>query len=195
MDTRPDSAASAALGTDVRWPIDFVFLDIDGDPIRVTNAPYPVSFAGTGDEDLDGFTFTPLRPDLVSVGPVQVKETGTDTVTLTLSGLPLLDDELMTELGDKARYQERDARMWKAMLHPQDLTRIGAIWSYYTGYMNAPKVTSDRGQQTITLEVESFLGFFDQASNSTYLDQVRLDPGDRSADLAIAIANGASNRK
>ena len=44
------------------------------------------------------------------------------------------------------------------------------------------------------MSVESYLAFFGQASNRTYLDQQSYDPGDQSAALAIAIANGASKR-
>jgi len=194
MDTRPDNLASAALGADVRRPVNFVFLDIAGEELRVTDAPYSVTFQNTGDEDLDGFTFDALDPRVVSVGPVKAKESGTDTVTLRLSGLAALDDELMTALGNKANYQGRDARLWKAMYDPATLARIGGLWSYYTGYMNVPKVSGDMTQQTISLEVESYTGFFTQASNRTLLDQQDFDPADRSAELAIALANGASQR-
>ena len=179
MDTRPDSAAQAALAADVRRPVTFAWLDLKGEAIRVTNAPYSVTFAGTGDEDLDGFTFTAVDPRVVSVGAIKAKEGGTDTLTLQLSGLAGVDDELMTQIGDRAAWAGRDCRLWRAMLDPQNMTRIGSLWAYYTGY----------------LSVESYLAFFGQASNRTYLDQQSYDPGDTSAALAIAIANGASRKR
>lgn len=194
MASRPDTLANAALAADVRRPVTFAFLDLADGPIRVTNAPYSFAFSGTGDEDLDGFTFEAVDPRMVSVGSVKAKEGGTDTLTLQLSGLAGVDDELMTQIGDRANYSGRDCRLWRAMLDPQDLTRIGAIWSYYTGYMSAPKIVGDRTSQTINLQVESYLAFFGRASNRTYLDQQSYDPDDRSAELAIAIANGASRR-
>lgn len=194
MDTRPDAIANAALSADVRKPVTFCFLDIGAEPIRVTNAPYSFTFSGTGDEDLDGFTFQAVDPRVVSIGAVKAREGGTDTLTLQLSGLAGVDDDLMTDIGDRSRWAGRDARLWRAMLHPQDLTRIGAVWSYYTGYMSVPKILGDRSSQTISLEIETYLAFFGQASNRTYLDQQSFDPGDRSAELAIAIANGASRR-
>lgn len=194
MATRPDEAAAAALADRVRRPVTFCYLDIAEEPVRVTDAPYSLTFAGTGDVDLDGFTFQAVDPRLVSVTSVKAKDTGTDTVTLTLSGLIGIDGELMNTIGTKANWQGRDARLWKAMLDPVDLTRIGAIWSYYTGYMNVPKIIGDQTMQTITLDLESYISFFGQASNRTYLDQVNYDPGDKSAELAIAIANGASAR-
>jgi hypothetical protein len=194
MDSRPDSAAQSALGASVRRPVTFAFLDLKGEAIRVTNAPYSFTFAGTGDEDLDGFTFDAVDPRVVSVGPVKAREGGTDTLTLQLSGLAGVDDELMTQIGDRSNWAGRDCRLWRAMLDPHDMTRIGAIWSYYTGYMSVPKITGDRTGQVINMSVESYLAFFGQASNRTYLDQQSYDPGDQSAALAIAIANGASKR-
>lgn len=194
MDMRPDDAANAALAAHVRRPVTFCFLDVGDEPIRVTNAPYPFTFTGTGDEDLDGHTFQAVDPRFVNVGPVKAKEGGTDTLTLQLSGLAGVDDDLMNDIGDRARWAGRDARLWRALLHPHDLTRIGAIWTYYTGYMSVPMIGGDRTSQTISLEIETYLAFFGQSSNRTYLDQRDFDPGDLSAELAIAIANGASRR-
>lgn len=194
MVDRPDAAAQAALAADVRRPFTVAFLDIVGDPIRVTDAPYGFTFTDTGDADLDGFTFEAVDPRVVSVGSVKAREGGTDTLTLSLSGLTSVDAATLEEIGDKAAWQGRVARLWKGMLDPADLTRIGAVWTYYTGYMAVPKVVGDSKSQTILLDVESYLGFFSQASARSYLDQARFDPGDHSAELAIAIANGASAR-
>lgn len=192
MDPRPDAAANAALAANVRRPATFCWLDFRDEPIRVTTAPYDVTFTGTGDADLDGFTFRAVDPRVVRMGPIRAKEGGTDTLTLELSGLPAVDDEMMTEIGDRARWAGRDARLWRAMLDPQDLHRLGGIWSIYTGYMSVPRIRGDRTSQTITLEIETYLAFFGRASNRTYLGQRDFDPGDASADLAIAVANGAS---
>jgi hypothetical protein len=194
VDSRPDASAQAALAADVRRPVTFCFLDLADGPVRVTNAPYNFTFAGTGDEDLDGFTFSAVDPRMVAVGTVKAQEGGSDTLLLTLSGLAGVDDELMTQLGDRANFIGRDCRLWRGMLAPEDLTQLGALWSYYTGYMSVPRVVGDRTSQTIQLSVESYLAFFGQASNRTYQDQQSYDPGDRSAELAIAIANGASRR-
>jgi hypothetical protein len=191
----PDAAAAAALASDTRRPVTFCFLDIAGEPVRVTDAPYSFTFAGTGDEDLDGHTFEAVDPRVVSVGVVKAREGGSDTLTLELSGLPGIDAELLGQISLRSNWQGRDARLWKAMLDPVQLTRVGAIWSYYTGYMAVPKITGDATSQTISLDVETYLAFFGQASNRTYLDQQLYDPGDTSAALAIAIANGASKRK
>jgi len=195
MASQPDELAAQALGADIRRPVTFVWLDIAGEPIRATDAPYSVQFAGTGDPDLDGFTFDAVDSRLVSVSPVRVREDGTDTVTLQLSGLAGVDDELMTAIGNKANFQMRDCRIWRAMLDPETFGRIGTIWNVYTGYMSVPRIVGDQDGQLIQLEVESYLSFLKRASGRSYQDLSSFDPGDRSAELAIAIANGAGNRK
>ena len=191
---RPDATAQAALDAYARRPVSFAFLNIKGEPLRVTNAPYDFTFSNTGDEDLDGFTFKALDPQLVSIGPVHAKEGGSDTLTLRLSGLPGVDDELMTALGNRAAYVGRDCRLWRGMLHPDSLTLLGGVWSYFTGYMSVPRIVGDRQSQTIELDVETYLAFFGRASNNTYLSQGDYDPNDRSAELAIAIANRATRK-
>lgn len=133
----PDLAAQAALAERVRRPVTFCFLDIAGEPVRVTDAPYSFTFAGTGDEDLDGFTFEAVDARVVSVGDVKAKEGGTDTLTLTLSGLAGIDGETMNAIGNRSNYQGRDARLWKAMLDPVELTRIGAIWCRHRSHSEA----------------------------------------------------------
>ncbi len=190
----PDIAASGALAAGVRRPVTFCYLDIAGEPVRVTDAPYDITFTGTGDEDLDGHTFMAVDARVVSVGVVKAKEGGTDTLTLELSGLAGVDGELMNQIGTRSNWQGRDARLWKGMLDPVTLAFVGSIWPYYTGYMAVPKISGDQNSQTISLDVETYLAFFNQASNRTYLDQDQYDPADRSAELAIAIANGANKR-
>ncbi|RDE05442.1 hypothetical protein [Sphingomonas aracearum] len=46
-------------------------------------------------------------------------------------------------------------------------------------------------EQWIEVTIESYLATLTAASNRTYLDQADFDPGDNSAALTIACANGA----
>lgn len=186
----PNSAALTALGQSVIHPVWVAFLDITGDPVRVTTAPYAKTFSSTGDSDLDGFTFDALSHELVAVSPVQHKDTGSETVTATLSGLIGVDTALMNAIGDKSKWQGRVARLWMGLLDT-NLSWID-VWPYYTGYMAVPKISGSVESQVITLEIESYLASLSEASNRTYLDQKEFDSGDLSAEAAIAIANGTS---
>jgi len=185
----PDATASAALGAMVLHPAYVGWLDFVGDPVRVTTAPYEATFAGTGDEDLDGETFEAIRPDFVAVTEIQHQEQGSDTVTVTLAGLIGPNSDLLNIIGDKTKWQGRTARLW-AMLLDTSYARLGNIWGVYTGTMLSATIKGAVDGQVIEVQIESYLANFSEPSNRTYLDQSSYDPGDLSAEAAIAIANG-----
>lgn len=194
----PDNDAKAALSEAVIRPVWLGWLDVLGQPVRVTTAPYPVTFIGTGDPDLDGQTFGALDPgQIISVSEVNNKEGGADTVTCTLSGLISVDSAFMNLIGNRANWQGRVGRLW-LMMYDSALQRVGLPWSYYTGYMMVPRILGDPGSegkpgsQVITIEIESYLAALTQASGRTYLSQREYDSADTSADASIAIANGTS---
>jgi hypothetical protein len=162
-----------------------------GDPIRVTTAPYSIAFTGTGDADLDGFTFSAVEPDFISVSPITMKEGGADTVTTTLSGLIGVDTTLLNQIGNKANWQGRVARLWQLQID-EALAQVGAVWPWFTGYMTVPKIVGDKASQTIQLEIESYLAFLRAASGRSYLNATDYDSGDLSAAASIACANGTS---
>jgi hypothetical protein len=187
----PNLAAQGAIAQPIIHPVFVGFLDILGDPIRATTAPYSIAVSGTGDADLDGHTFSAVDATFVGVSPVQNKEGGSSTVTVTLSGLIGIDSDLLNQIGNKANWQGRTARLWQ-MMYDENLQRVGNIWPFYTGYMNVPRIVGDATQQTIVIEVESYLAFLKQASGRSYLSQNEYDPGDLSAEASIAVANGTN---
>lgn len=189
--TGPNSTASAALDAPVLHPCIVGWLDFVGDPVRLTTAPYAVTFSGTGDADLDGFTFEPVPPEIIAISDVAHSERGSDTVTVTLSGLIGIDTDLLNIIGDRTKWRGRDARLW-IMLYDASLAQIGNVWPFYTGEMVRAPFKGTIESQTIELVIENYLSKLHEASNRTYLDQASYDPGDLSAEAAIAIANGTS---
>lgn len=186
---RPSPAAVAALDAQYIKPAFLVFLDIIGDPVRHTTWPADLTFNGTGDAELDGFTFLALRPEFIDISEVKFQEGGGETVTARLSGLILPDNDLLNILNNEANWKGRVARLWQAVYNEQDVQQ-GAFWNYYTGRMVGMPITGDPGQQVIELTIETYLASLSGASNRTYLDQADFDPDDHSAEAAIAIANG-----
>lgn len=189
----PDATAIAALRS-YTTPVNAIyigFLDILGDPIRVTTAPYSltVGAGATGDADLDGNTFSAVDPEFISVSSIVMKEGGAETVTCSLSGLIGVDSTLLNQIGTKTNWQGRVARLWQMQID-QSLAQVGAIWPWFTGYMTVPKITGDKTHQVIELEIESYLSFIRNASGRTYLSQNEYDSGDLSAQASIAAANG-----
>jgi len=187
--SRADPTAVAALEGTFLKPAFLVYLDIDGDPLRSTTWPADLTFSATGDTDLDGFTFEALRADVLDVGEAKFQEGGAETLTITMSGLILPDNELLNLMADETRWRGRVARLWQA-IYNQNNVRQGAFWNYYTGYMVDMPITGSPERQVIELTIETYLSALSAPSGRTYLDQHDFDPGDRSADAAIAIANG-----
>ncbi|APR53367.1 hypothetical protein CA223_05500 [Sphingomonas koreensis] len=189
--SRPDASASAALGAQVIRPAFFCFLDIVGDPLRATTAGRTLQFEGTGDPDLDGHIFDAIDSTVVDIGPVRIKEGGSDSVIAKLSGLNTLDNELLNTIGNKANWQGRVARLWR-MIRDEHGGQAGALQPYYTGWMTGLIIVGSPESQTIEVTIEGYLAAYTQPSNRTYLDAEQFDPGDLSARAAIAIANGIS---
>ncbi|MBX4388515.1 hypothetical protein K4H03_20700 [Mycobacterium tuberculosis] len=187
----PDASGSAALSAPVSHPCYVGWLDFDGDPLRLTTAPYDVTFSGTGDAELDGFTFEAADPRLINISDVHHREDGSETVTASMSGLPVIDAPLLNIIGDPSKWRGRAAALW-LMLYDSNLQRVGNVWRFYTGVMSSAPIRPAPDNQTIEIQIESYLASLTQASNRTYLDQKQFDPGDLSADAAIAIANGTS---
>lgn len=183
--------AATALGASLLHPCYVGWLDFLGDPVRVTTAPYSVTFAGTGDADLDGKTFDAITPELVGVSEVHHQDQGSDTVTATLGGLIGPNTDLLNIIGDRSKWQGRNARLW-LMLYDTAFARIGNVWPYYTGILLDAGIKGSIEAQTIEVQIESYLASFDEPSNRTYLDQKSYDAGDLSAEAAIAIANGTT---
>lgn len=190
--SRPDAAAIAALDRQIIRPVFFVYLDIVGDPLRACTAGRSYELTGTGDPDLEGFTFDGIDPTVVDIGPVRSKDGGSDSVTAKLSGIVTLDAELLNIVGDPSHWQGRTARLWR-MIRDEAGVQQGALQHYYTGWMTALSIVGDPDQgQTINLTIDSYLAAYSQASNRTYLDQDQFDPDDLSARATLAIANGNS---
>lgn len=185
----PDSTAGAQLTTGsfaVAW---LAYLDIVGDPVRATTAPQSLTFGSVGDADLNGQTYDAINPQMISVTDVKNSENGSDTLSFTLSGIVGPDSTLLNILGDPSQWRGRSARLW-GIIYDETGAQQGAIWPIYTGRMSAMQIIGDPSQQTVKLDVESYLSSLKQASNRTYLDQTAFDPSDNTAALKIGVANG-----
>jgi hypothetical protein len=186
-----DATATAQLSASslaVAW---FIWLDISGDPLRITTLGADFTFASTGDSDLDGNTFNAFRADVLTVGPVSQSDSGSDTVTVTLSGIVMIDTTLLNAIGDRTLWQGRTCRIWFAIYDPTGTTQQGAIVPHYTGYMTSVEIADSPQTQQITLSAENYLAAFNEPSNRSYLNQSTYDPADTSAGATIAAANGA----
>jgi hypothetical protein len=186
-----DATAKAAMdGSElaVAW---FLYLDISGDPLRVTTLGKDFTFSSTGDADLDGKTFAAFDGRPLSISNVNNSESGSETLTLELSGIVSIDTALLADIANVALWQGRVCRLWFQVYDAAGVSPQGAIVPYYTGYMVGVDLTDSPKAQSIRLSVENYLAAFSQASNRSYLNQKDYDAADTSAAATMAAANGA----
>lgn len=184
----PDALFAAALDGDVVKPVEFVFLDFLGAPLRANSSGRDITIAGSGQPDLDG-EYIGVDPDIVTISSVKVSPGGSDTRWIRLSGIRGLDDETRTLLADPGNWQERLVRRWRLIRNADDQQQ-GGIQHFDTGYMMGLTHFGSVSALTIELTYESYLAAFAQAAGRTYLDQGAFDELDLSPAAALAIANG-----
>lgn len=189
--SRPDTTAAAALEQQVIRPVWLGFLDFLTEPVRVNTSGASITFSGTGNPDLDGNTFDGISADVIDIGEVSTGESGTESVTATLSGITGLDDEMLAEINDASNWQGRTCQLWRIIRDAANVQQ-GGVQHYYTGYMTDLEVNAAPDGQSITVTIEGYVSAFSAPSYRSYLDQSRYDPDDQSARAAIAIANGTS---
>ena len=183
-----DGTTQAALeATVVNWRV-LVYADFVGDVLRGTTGLYNKTISGSGDSELDG-TYESFSHDLINVSPVKHNESGSDTVSISMSGLVVNNAGFLAIIGDKANWQGRTARLWFYCVDANE-TQIGSIIPYYTGYMNELGISGGPDSQTVTLTIENYLVSLAGAQNKTYLIQNIFDAGDLSSAVSISAANG-----
>ena len=185
-----DATTQAALNAQVvNWRV-LIYADFVGDVLRGTTGLYDKTISGSGDAELDG-TYEAYDHRLVNVGSVQHNENGSNTVSISISGLIVNDEAFLNLIGTKSNWQGRTARLWFYCVNESE-TQVGSIIPYYTGYMNDVTISGSPSSQVVTLTIENYLVSLSGAPNKTYLMQEQYDSGDLSAAAAIASANGTN---
>lgn len=185
-----DPTTQAALEAEVlRWRA-LIYADFVGDTLRATSGTADKTVSGSGDGELDG-TYESFSHNVIEVGAVQHNETGSDTLTVSMSGLVVNNAAFLAMIGDKANWQGRTARLWFYCVDSSE-TQIGSIIPYYTGYMNDISINGSPETQTVSLSIENYITSLSGTQNKNYLSQKEYDSGDLSAEAAIAAANGVS---
>jgi hypothetical protein len=183
-----DATTQAALeATVVNWRV-LIYADFLGDVLRGTTGLYNKVISGSGDSELDG-TYDSFSHDLINVSPVKHNESGSDTVTISMSGLVVNNADFLAIIGDKTKWQGRTARLWFYCVD-QNENQVGSIIPYYTGYMNEVGIAGDSGSQAVSLTIENYLASIAGAQNKTYLIQNIFDAGDLSGEASVSAANG-----
>jgi hypothetical protein len=183
-----DATTQAALEAQiVNWRV-LIYADFVGDVLRGTSGLYDKVISGSGDSELNG-TYEGFSHDLINVSPVKHNESGSDTVSISMSGLVVNNADFLAIIGDKSKWQGRTARLWFYCVDENE-SQVGSIIPYYTGYMNEVGISGSAESQTVTLTIENYLVSIAGAQNKTYLIQNIFDAGDLSGEASISAANG-----
>jgi hypothetical protein len=183
-----DATTQAALEAQVvNWRV-LIYADFVGDVLRGTSGLYDKVISGNADTELNG-TYDSFLHDLINVSPVKHNESGSDTVTISMSGLIVNNTDFLNLIGDKTKWQGRTARLWFYCVD-QNENQVGSIIPYYTGYMNEVAIAGDAESQAVSLTIENYLASIAGAQNKTYLIQNIFDAGDLSGEAAVSAANG-----
>jgi len=183
-----DATTQAALeATLVNWRV-LIYADFVGDVLRGTSGLYDKTVSGSGDSELDG-TYESFSHNIINVSPVKHNETGSDTASISMSGLIVNDAAFLAIIGDKSKWQGRIARLWFYCVNENE-AQVGSIIPYYTGYMNEVSISGDAESQSVTLTIENYLASIAGAQNKTYLIQNIFDAGDLSGEASVSAANG-----
>ena len=183
-----DVTTQAALeATVVNWRV-LIYADFVGDVLRGTSGLYDKVISGSSDTELNG-TYDSFNHDLINVSTVKHNESGSDTVSISMSGLVVNNADFLAIIGDKSKWQGRIARLWFYCVNENE-GQVGSVIPYYTGYMNEVGISGNAESQTVTLTIENYLTSIAGAQNKTYLIQNIFDAGDLSGEAAISAANG-----
>lgn len=182
-----DSTTQTALEAPLLYWRALIYADFVGDTLRATNGIYQKTVSGTGDAELDG-TYDSYNHNIIDVSPVTHNETGSDTVSVTLSGI-ITNADLLNMIGDRTKWQGRSARLWFYCVD-QNEAQVGSIIPYYTGYMNDITIAGNAESQRVTLTIENYLTSLSVTANRTYMMQKLYDSGDESAAATLSAANG-----
>lgn len=185
-----DSTTQAALEAPLLYWRALIYADFDGDTLRATTGIYNKTISGSGDAELDG-TYDAYNHNIIEISPVTHNETGSDTVSVTMSGI-ISNSDLLNLIGDRTKWQGHSARLWFYCVDVNE-TQVGSIIPYYTGYMNDITIAGTAEAQRITLTIENYIVSLSGAPNRTYMMQKLYDTGDQSAAATLSAANGIAS--
>lgn len=185
-----DALAAAGIRTGFLARLEFLT-----ETIFITTLDTALSVSGTGDDMLDGNTFQPLVEGLmVQVGDSSYSYEGSGAMTLSLAipaspTAPIVNAAIYPD-----EYMGRAAYLWRVVMFTPPGLGTPAEWGFRrirAGAMDQVQVRADGQQHIFTLTLEAHAATISAAGGSTYLDQRRFDPDDRSQDFAVNIANGS----
>lgn len=171
-------------------PVWFVYLDIEGDPVRAWTAPWNKTFAAdeTGDPLLDGFTFLGVG-SIGQVGEIADGLSGGGPVTLTLPAVDPAETAFNEIVAEARNWQWRRGVVWHSYVNGETGQLLYAPKRRRSGRMDNLKALDREEDAVITVDIESHAAHASVALESRYAEQPEVDPTDISQSWVHDLAN------
>jgi len=174
----------------VIYPVWFLWLDVEGDPLHAFTGVGEISFGAseTGDALLNGQTFTGLG-QIAMIGDIQESENGSGPVRITVPGVDPALFGFKPLVADRRRWQFRRAVMWFSYMAEDASGLIDYPQREKTGRMDNLEVVHDGDTCTITLDIAGFSSSGKYPNGGKYAEQPEIDPNDIGMSFVADLAN------
>lgn len=173
-----------------RPPVWFVYLDIEGDPVRAWTATWNMTFGAseTGDPLLDGFEFL-ATGGLGEIGNIADGLTGGGPVTLRLPAVDPAETAFNEIVANARSWQWRRAVIWRSYIDLETGQLLYPPRRVRSGRMDNLKAVDAEDDAYISVDVESHAAHAQVALESRYAEQREIDATDISQKWVHDLAN------
>lgn len=170
-------------------PVYIGFLDFDGDPLRAWTGPGIFAPTGTGDADLDGFTFGSAA-GIVQVSDFTENMGLSDEFRITMSAADDDLDPYAQLIANRAAFQGRKAVFWRAFLADDESGVQSYVDRMFAGVMVAAESMRGGGQPgQITITCDHDLQKA-RSAPTRWIDHQFYNPTDTASSFINDLARG-----
>lgn len=180
------SAMSTALDARVVRPVLIGRLDIQTDPVAAWNGPGVFAPSGTGDTELDGYTFDGIE-GFIDLSSIKEDQGIGGPVTITAAAHDLDEVLLKQVVRDKRAWRGQAAFLWLGLLD-DDTNVISNPTRIKTGVMTAMEIRRGPDTAAIIVTIDQDFG---NASGAPFriLDHPRIWSSDTFSTFMTALSN------
>lgn len=180
------SAMTTGLTDRVIRPVLIGRLDIQTDPVAAWTGPGIFAPSGTGDTELDGYTFDGIE-GFIDISNIKEDQGIGGPVTLTATAHDLDDNLLRQLVRDKRTWRGQNAFLWLGLLD-ETANVISNPTRIKTGVMTSMEIQRRPDDSSVVVTIDQDLG---NASSPPFLilDHPRIWSGDTFATFMTKLAN------
>ena len=174
----------------VIYPVWFLWMDIEGDPLYAFTGIGEISFGAgeTGDAALDGKTFTGLGA-LAMIGDIQESENGSGATKITVPGVDPALPGFKPLVADRRAWQFRRAVLWFSYMNEDASGLVDYPQREKTGRMDGLEVVHDGETCTISMNIEGFAASGQYPTGTKYAEQPEIDASDVGMSFVADLSN------